>query len=83
VAGQTLGELNLRAETGATLMAVRRGDRLVSNPGSDFRIETGDIAILIGDRAQITRAVALLETGACANAETSPFTERPKAADYI
>ena len=83
VAGQTLGELNLRAETGATLMAVRRGDRLVSNPGSDFRIEMGDIAILVGDRAQITRAMALLETGECANTEKLQLTEASKALDHV
>jgi CPA2 family monovalent cation:H+ antiporter-2 len=72
VVGRTLSELHLRAETGATVIAVRRGDRLMSNPGSDFRIEAGDVVILVGDRAQISSAVSLLETGESGLPNRSP-----------
>jgi CPA2 family monovalent cation:H+ antiporter-2 len=59
--GRTLGELNLRASTGATLMAVRRKSELILNPGSDFQFQANDTAILIGDHIQVDRALCLLD----------------------
>jgi CPA2 family monovalent cation:H+ antiporter-2 len=59
--GRTVGELNLRAATGATLVAVRRGGKLLLNPGADLRFEADDTAILIGDRPQVDRALCLLD----------------------
>jgi CPA2 family monovalent cation:H+ antiporter-2 len=59
--GRTVGELNLRAATGATLLAVRRGHELLLNPGSDFCFQAGDIAILVGDHPQVDRALCLLD----------------------
>lgn len=61
VAGRTIGELNLRAATGATLVAVRRGGKVLMNPGPDLRFEAGDIALVIGDRPQVDRALCLLD----------------------
>jgi K+/H+ antiporter YhaU regulatory subunit KhtT len=58
---QSVGELNLRATTGATLVAVRRSGKLHLSPGSDFRLLVDDIAFLIGDRSQVNRAVCLLD----------------------
>jgi CPA2 family monovalent cation:H+ antiporter-2 len=59
--GRTVGELNLRAATGATLLAVRRGREMLLNPGPDLRFEAGDTAILIGDHPQVDRAIGLLD----------------------
>ncbi|MCI0681105.1 MAG: cation:proton antiporter [Gemmataceae bacterium] len=58
---RTLGELNLRTATGATLLAARRGSELFLNPGPDFRLKADDIAILIGERGQVERAIELLD----------------------
>lgn len=58
---RTLRELNLRTATGATLIAVRRGRELFLNPGPDFRLHADDIVILIGDLAQVERAIELLD----------------------
>ncbi len=61
--GRTVGELNLRAATGATLMAVRRGATLFLNPGPEHCFEADDVAILLGDRPQVDRALCLLDPG--------------------
>ena len=61
--GRTLGDLNLRAATGATLLAVRRGQDLVLNPGPAFCFRVGDTAVLVGDHAQVDRALCLLDRG--------------------
>ena len=59
--GRTIGELKLRATTGATVIGVRRGEHLTSNPGPQLRFEPGDIVVLIGDRQQVTRALELFD----------------------
>src|SRR5690606_19763479 len=59
--GRTVTELKLRAETGATLLAIRRGGRLMTNPEAGFRFEPGDVAILFGDREQVDAASVLLD----------------------
>jgi monovalent cation:H+ antiporter-2, CPA2 family len=61
VRGHTLGTLNLRATTGATVLAVRREQELVVNPGPDFRFQAGDVAILVGDHPQVDRALCVLD----------------------
>jgi CPA2 family monovalent cation:H+ antiporter-2 len=61
VVGRTIRELNLRAATGATLLAVRRGGRLLTNPEADLQFQAGDTAILFGDRYQVASASALLD----------------------
>jgi CPA2 family monovalent cation:H+ antiporter-2 len=61
VVGRSLSELQLRSVTGATLVAVRRGDKTLVNPAADFRFAAGDIAILIGDPGQVDAALCMLD----------------------
>lgn len=46
--GQTLSEADVRNVTGCTVVAVERGDELVTNLGPNFAIESGDILIAAG-----------------------------------
>ncbi len=55
-AGQTLRGLEVRRRTGASVVAVRRGDEVVANPGPDQRLEAGDIVVLWGSAAQTAAA---------------------------
>lgn len=52
VAGRTLGESQLRAETGVSVIAVQRGEETVPNPDAEFRVEPGDILVTLGTREQ-------------------------------
>ncbi len=58
--GRTLGEVDLRAQTGVTVMAIRRDGRTVSSPGADFRLESGDDIYMLGDDAEVRLARARL-----------------------
>lgn len=58
--GKTLVELNLRAETGVTVIAVVRNGKPNTNPGPDFRFEHGDVLVLVGAHVQLEQAKALL-----------------------
>jgi CPA2 family monovalent cation:H+ antiporter-2 len=53
----TLKDSNMRAKTGATVIAVNRKGQMVSNPGADFKIAEGDVLFLTGDMESIQRAI--------------------------
>ena len=60
VAGRSLRELDLRRRTGATVLAVVRGERSTPNPAPDTALETGDDLVLVGSHQEIDRAFDLL-----------------------
>ena len=62
-AGRSLAELDLRAQTGALIIATRRGDQSLPSPPPDTRIEPGDLLYLMGSPADITRARERISTG--------------------
>ncbi|MFC4358418.1 cation:proton antiporter regulatory subunit [Halobium salinum] len=49
VAGRTIGEADIRSETGATVLAIRRSRQTFSNPDAGFGIEAGDVLVVVGD----------------------------------
>ncbi len=57
-----LKEINLRVETGATVIAVKRAEKIYHNPSADFILKAGDIILLIGKRENINRALEYLES---------------------
>ncbi len=60
VAGKTLGELDLRHATGASVISVSgRGGANVS-PGRDTRLSPGDTLVLVGSDEELAQATALL-----------------------
>lgn len=61
--GHTLAELNLRCQTGATVVAICRGDETVVLPTGHERIEPDDVLALSGSEEALTRAMALLTDG--------------------
>jgi len=54
--GRTLAEINLRAETGALIIAVQQGDRYVTSPAADLTLSPGDVLYLVGDDSDILLA---------------------------
>lgn len=54
LAGRTIGELQIRARTGASIIAILRGQEAPNvNPGPESRIESGDTLMVIGSRRQV------------------------------
>jgi K+/H+ antiporter YhaU regulatory subunit KhtT len=62
-AGRTLAETALRQRTGATLVAVSRGDATAVHPAPGDRLAAGDVLCLVGDDRQIAAARELLAAG--------------------
>ena len=61
VAGLTIKELDLRKSTGASIIAISRGAGANTNPAPDFRIEAGDILVILGSHAQLAGAFKMLK----------------------
>ncbi|MGH9156697.1 MAG: cation:proton antiporter regulatory subunit, partial [Acidimicrobiales bacterium] len=60
--GTTLGEGQFRARTGASVVAVARGDTTIAAPGPDHRLEAGDVAVAVGTPAGLGQLRDLLGT---------------------
>jgi CPA2 family monovalent cation:H+ antiporter-2 len=58
--GKTLAELNLRGLTGATVLAIRRGDDAVLVPSGHERLVVGDVLAVAGTRDAVEAAERLL-----------------------
>jgi monovalent cation:H+ antiporter-2, CPA2 family len=74
--GHTIGDLGVRSETGASILAVVRGDEVIPNPGADLALQAGDSVGVLGTPEQR----AAFRTIAGANADDSPELAR-KATD--
>jgi monovalent cation:H+ antiporter-2, CPA2 family len=50
--GRTIGDLGVRSETGASVLAVVRGEKVIPNPGADLQLEPGDAVGILGTPEQ-------------------------------
>lgn len=55
LAGRTVGDAAIRADTGATIIALKRGDTLTPNPPPETTMQPGDCAIAFGSWEQLLR----------------------------
>jgi CPA2 family monovalent cation:H+ antiporter-2 len=54
--GRTIANVNLRAATGVSVLAVRREGRAWTSPSADFTLQGADVLYLIGDEADVLLA---------------------------
>jgi TrkA domain protein len=57
---RTIGDGRIRSVTGASVVAVIRGDRSIPGPGPDLRLEAGDIVLLMGEATAVQAGARLL-----------------------
>ncbi|MDP2277905.1 MAG: TrkA C-terminal domain-containing protein, partial [Nitrospirota bacterium] len=55
--GKSIAELQVREKTGVTIIAVRRGPEVFTNPEPDFRFRAGDIILFTGERKNMVKAL--------------------------
>lgn len=73
--GKTLAELDLRARTGATVLAIQHATESVSLPTGHERLGPGDLLALNGTPEAVERACALLLQGPEAEPAGAPAAE--------
>jgi K+/H+ antiporter YhaU regulatory subunit KhtT len=59
--GKTLAQLNLRAKTDATIIAIVRGSITISNPSAKDTIETYDTLVITGTHKSVDLAFLMLD----------------------
>ncbi|MFC6731210.1 MULTISPECIES: cation:proton antiporter regulatory subunit [unclassified Haladaptatus] len=64
LSGKTLADTNIRAETGASVIAIQRGEETIPNPDPTATIEPGDYLVALGTREQVAALNTLLASGA-------------------
>jgi TrkA domain protein len=60
-AGCTIGDLEMRRRTGATIVAVIRGRQTHASPGPDFDLAARDTAVIVGTEDGVADAITLLQ----------------------
>ncbi len=53
---KSIQELGIRSNTGALVIAVKRGDRMINGPAPDFVFNVNDIVFMIGDKTSLEKA---------------------------
>ena len=61
VIGKTIGELQFWQETGATVIAIRRSDKIILSPGPYIRLESFDTIIFVGDTRAVTAVSSFVD----------------------
>ncbi|QLC50460.1 cation:proton antiporter [Methanolobus zinderi] len=73
VHGHTLRNLDMRMKYGVTLLAIRRGEEIISNPDPDTKLLSDDICILMGKPDQLFNLRKFFES--CSGSTDQEYTE--------
>ncbi|MBI5763965.1 MAG: cation:proton antiporter [Planctomycetes bacterium] len=57
---RSMKDLDLRAKSGATVIAIVRSGKPVTNPSPDTHMQAGDVLVLVGSHEQLDKAKTLL-----------------------
>ncbi len=60
--GSTIAEARLGSRTGASIVAVVRGDTTLASPGPEHRLQAGDVAVAVGTAEGLSHLRELLGT---------------------
>jgi CPA2 family monovalent cation:H+ antiporter-2 len=63
VTGKSLAQIELRKKHGVTLLAIRRGDQLLSNPDGNTIIHSGDLLVALSQPSKLARFAQLFLDG--------------------
>jgi K+/H+ antiporter YhaU regulatory subunit KhtT len=55
IAGRTIADADVRSETGCTVVAIERGETVLTDVGPDTRIEAGDEFVVVGSDENVRR----------------------------
>ncbi|WP_226040106.1 potassium channel family protein [Natrinema sp. DC36] len=84
-AGRALKDIDLESETGVRVIALRRGNEWLLNPGPNTRVEADDVAFLRGPDSSIGGVYETLtgEVYEAPSAETADIDDLERAVDTI
>jgi len=62
IIGKSLAQIGLRKKYGVTVMAMRRGDKVISNPDVDMTFREEDVLFVVGSSEQIAGVMGLFHS---------------------
>lgn len=60
IIGKTLGDLDLRGKTGATVIAVQHEGETKISPGADYKLCRNDAVVILGTREDLDKAIQII-----------------------
>ncbi len=63
VSGKTIQDLQVRQQTGASIVGILREGAVIANPSAESQLQTGDVIAVLGDRHQVKQVRQLLQSG--------------------
>jgi len=60
--GKTLAQVELRRRFGVTVLAIRRGEQILPNPGGDTKIDAEDVLVVLAPPAKLAEASGLFDS---------------------
>lgn len=57
--GKTLKELDIRAKMGINIIAIKQSGKISAFPAGDYRFQTGDVIVVLGDESTVKRVQKL------------------------
>jgi CPA2 family monovalent cation:H+ antiporter-2 len=61
VAGQSIKDLQIRQQTGASVVGILRAGTMIANPSAESQLQSGDVIAVLGDRHQVEQVQQLLQ----------------------
>jgi len=68
--GKTLAQIELRGRYGVSVVAIRRDSQILSNPGADTLLRSGDVLFLLGSLVKLSEAISAFSSSYKPNQES-------------
>lgn len=81
LAGQRLGDADVRSRTGCTVVAAEREGRLLTDLGPDFVVQSGDVLVVAGDDAAMAKFTEIAGVSPRVNDVSSREDDASRRAD--
>lgn len=78
IAGKTIAQLEIRKKHGVTVLAIRRGEQMLSNPEGDTVVHSGDLLVALSEPGKLARFAQLLLNGQRGGADECYLSQRSK-----
>jgi CPA2 family monovalent cation:H+ antiporter-2 len=63
IAGKTIAQIEIRKKHGVTVLAIRRGEQMVSNPDGNTVVHSGDLLVALSEPSKLARFAQLFLDG--------------------
>jgi monovalent cation:H+ antiporter-2, CPA2 family len=76
IAGKSIAQMEIRQKHGVTVLAIRRGEQMVSNPDGNTVIHAGDLLIALSEPSKLARFAQLFLDGQRGGADECYLSQR-------